>query len=375
MFSPEIIQKKLGLPALIEKSGVVFLEKVPSWVLDLKKVNWKPEQVILADPLSYCAGVVRADKAVEEMIGVYQDQKDGNGVSVYLYHAPIHNDTKLTEWENKGAKVVKSLEEVPDKSPVSVLFSAHGVSPTIWIEAKRKGLKGRDATCPLVDKTHREAIELAKKGYKILLVGHEKHDEIVGTFGEAPESILVVNPKIDRSELVNIVEKNKEAPLALRTQTTLAVEDTLELIETVLAVYPDLNLANHSDICFATQNRQEAIIKTITDAQVDCMIIFGSDESKRQPSSNSIRLREVATEQGVPAFLVEDITEIDAKWLEQSRKIGLSAGASADPKRVAEMLACLTELGVRSDQICRLTVKDESQVFAAAKSFDFSKAD
>lgn len=373
MSSVDRLQTNPGAPLMIERAGVVFLENVPRWVQDLKIGQWRPEQVVLADPLSYCAGVIRANIAVEQLLDENTDNRDEAGVSVYLYHAPIHNDTKLAEWESRGARIVNSLDEVPVGSVAPVLLSAHGVSPSVWFEAKRKGLKGRDATCPLVDKTHREVKDLAKKGYKTLLVGHSKHDEIVGTLGEAPENIIVIDPKINRDELIRIVKENINVPLALRTQTTLAVEDTLELIETVLAVYPDLNLASHTDICFATQNRQEAIIKTITDAGVDCMIIFGSNESKRQPSSNSIRLREVAVEQNVPAFLVEDITEIDASWLTPFKKIGLSAGASADPKRVAEMLVCLGEAGVGYNQITRLTVKEEPQVFAAARSFDFSK--
>lgn len=361
-----------GIPALIERTGVVFLETSPSWVQDLKKINWKPEQVVIADPLSYCAGVVRANIAADEMLEEYKNRKSAEGVSVYFYHAPIHNDTKLKEWETRGAKVVESLDEVPDGSPV--LLSAHGVSPLVWIEAKRRHFKGRDATCPLVDKTHREAIDLAKKDYQILLVGHEQHDEIVGTVGEAPGNIVVINPKIDFRDLTEIVNSLWNAPIALRTQTTLAVEDTLDLIEFVKSLRSDLNLPSHSDICFATQNRQEAIIKAISLAGVDNIVIFGSHEGMRKPSSNSIRLREVAKEYGAAAVLVEDIGEIEASNLRQCKKLGISAGASADPKRVAEMLAALRELGMTNDRIKRLTVAEETQVFVSAKRFDFSKA-
>lgn len=372
MSSADRLQASPGIPVLIERTGVVFLETSPSWVQDLEQINWKPEQVVIADPLSYCAGVVRANIAADEMLEEYKDWKDAEGVSVYFYHAPIHNDTKLQEWEAKGAKVVETLDEVPDGSPV--LFSAHGVSPLVWIEAKRRHFRGRDATCPLVDKTHREAIDLAKKDYKILLVGHEKHDEITGTVGEAPDNIVVINPKIDFHDLVGIINGMKDVPIALRTQTTLAVEDTLDLIEFVKSLRADLNLPSHSDICFATQNRQEAIIKAISLTGVDNIVIFGSHEGKRKPSSNSIRLREVAIEHGVGAVLVEDIGEIEASNLRQCRRLGISAGASADPKRVAEMLAALRELGLTNDRIKRLTVAEEPQVFASAKSFDFSKA-
>lgn len=372
MSTKENLVIKTGTPAIVENSGIVTFEKVPLWVNELKSLDWRPESVMLCDPLSYCAGVVRANIAVEQMLDEKKDFRDTNGVSVYLYHAPIHNDSKLKEWEERGAYVVGGLQEVPDES--SVLFSAHGVSPQVWLEARRKRLKGKDATCPLVDKTHREAKELASNGYRIFLVGHEKHDEILGTVGEAPDNITVINPKINFDDLGKIIELYQDSPLALRTQTTLAVEDTLDLINFCLTKRPDLNLPNHSDICYATQNRQEAVLQTIKNAGADTLVIFGSDENKRQPSSNSIRLREVAADAGSDAYLVEDVREIKANYLLKSNKLALSAGASADPKRVAEMLVLLYDIGVKRSQVKHLTVAEEPQVFSPAKDFDFSKA-
>lgn len=356
-----------GVPALVEGT-TADLSSYPDWVNVLRSNAYLPEQVILADPLSYCAGVVRANIAAELLL-----DETPSGETIYFYHAPIHNDTKLKEWEARGAQVVNSLDEVPDGSVI--LFSAHGVSPFIWMQAKAKHLRGIDATCPLVDKTHREVKSLKDQKYKILLVGYKNHDEIVGTFGEAPEDITVVSPRATQEQLVVLLEELKDEPkLALRSQTTLAMRDLMQMIEFIQSIRPDLDLSKVSDICFATDDRQEAILASIQNAGAELLIIFGSDETKRQPSSNSIRLREVAEGADAKAYLVEDITEIKPEWFEGISRVGVSAGASAEPKRVAEFIMCLRDLGLTPDRLIRVKVADESKItFANAHRFDFSQ--
>ncbi len=361
--SPDRLGIQNGVPAIVEGATVepFFL---PSWVEDLKSQNYLPGKLVIAEPLSYCAGVVRANEGIDEML----DQHSGE--TVYLYHAPIHNDTKLSEWETKNARVVNSLDEVPNGSPV--YFSAHGLAPEVWDQARKKGLRGKDATCPLVEKGHREVRDLKDQGYTILLVGHKSHDEILGTIGEAPEDIVIVNPHSTREQIDELMESLKDTErVALRSQTTLAVSDLSDLIDYIKDKRPDLNLPKVSDICYATENRQEAIVQAIISGGAQVMIIFGSNETKRQPSSNSIRLREVAESHGIPAYLVEDIGEIKSEWFRDVETIGLSAGASADPKRVAEFLDLMRSIGVKNDQIQRITVAQEPQVFAPARDFDF----
>ena len=339
--------------------------ELPEWASDLQKINYLPEKLIIAEPLSYCAGVVRANKAADEMLTAYQGQP------VSFYHAPIHNETQLTKWENQGATVVNSLDEIPEGVPV--LFSAHGVYPEIWFEAKKKHLKVVDATCPLVEKTHREVRQLRDEGYTILLVGHKNHDEIVGTFGEAPDNIVVVHPRMTKEELDIVFEGLKDTEkVALRSQTTLALADLLEMVEYIKSKRPDINLPKKSDICYATENRQKAVVEVIGKAGADLMIIFGSDETKRTPSSNSMRLRDVAQDMGVKAYLVEDVWEIQAEWFSGARRIGISAGASAAPERVMEFLLVMMTIGLQNNQIEKIVVTEESQVFAPAKTFDFS---
>lgn len=354
-----------GLPQIVKNVEKLNLSDLPQWARELRELQYLPDQIIIGEPLSYCAGVVRANMAADEILG------KNRGEPVYLYHAPIHNETKLSEWEEKGAVVVNSLDEVPEDS--LVLFSAHGVSPDVWFQAKQKKLKGADATCPLVNKTHREVQELFDQGYKILFIGHRNHDEIVGTIGEAPENIIVIHPKSSREDIDNILKGVEGEKLALRSQTTLAVGDLEELIEYIESKRPDLNLPNKSDVCYATHNRQEAVIQTIVGNGAQLMVIFGSNETKRNPSSNSIRLREVAQNLDTSAYLVEDISEIKAEWFRGVSRIGVSAGASAAPERVAEFLVCMRAIGLKNSQIARVTVAEEPQVFTPAKRFDFSQ--
>lgn len=355
-----------GIP-LIVSSAEYQVKEFPLWVEELSKANYVPDRVIIADPLSYCAGVVRANRLVDLAIEENQDQK------IYLYHAPIHNDTKLAEWEAKNAQVVNAIDDVPENS--TLVISAHGVSPEIVEQAKQKHLRIIDATCPLVKKTHREVRELDSDGFKILLVGHSKHDEIVGTFGEAPNSIKVISPDISDEDLEKALGEFRDFKIGTRTQTTLAVSDTAGLIGRIQALRPEVNLPKAPDICFATENRQRAVIEAIEEFPEDeksVVIIFGSDETKRQPSGNTLRLREVALGRNALAYIVEDISEINPEWLRGAKNIGISAGASAAPERVGEFLECMRSLGMTREQIYRVSVADESRInFTSAKIEDY----
>lgn len=361
------IQK--GIPKIIERaqSEVGVLSDFPLWVTKLKDINYLPKKVTIADPLSYCAGVVRSDNGIEDMFREYP-----NGF--YLYHAPIHNDTKLEEWERRGATLIKDLEElknVPDG--VAVYLSAHGVGPDVWQVLMDKKAKGKDAMCPLVDKTHREAISLIKRGFKVWLFGNKNHDEIEGTVKIAPDKIFVVSPNVSKKEIREQLKYFEDEKLGVRSQTTLNFEDIKGKIDYIKSLRQDVDLPKIEDICFASQNRQEATIRAITVAGAELMIIFGSDKSKRQPSSNTIRLKEVSEESGAKlACIVEDISEIKAEWFRDIANVGVSAGASAPPARVGEFLICFKQIGLKSNQLQMITVVEEPQVFAPVRDFDFS---
>lgn len=359
-----------GLPAIVknaEASQLITVSESPSWVKELKKIGWKPEELIIADPLSYCAGVERANRAAEQILD------ENLGETVYFYHAPIHNESKVKEWIKRGAKIVDSLDEVPDGS--AILFSAHGVSPDLLIEAKRKKLRGMDATCPLVDKTHKDIERFKREGYRTLLIGKAGHDEIVGTLGHDPDGITLISPDISSEDLEKeIVGLQGVDKLALSTQTTLSYIEILDLIEHIKELRPDIKLPNKEDICYATQNRQEAVIAAIDKAGAQMVVVFGSDETKGiYKSNNSIQLRETATGKGVGGYLAEDWSEIKAEWFCGVSKLGVSAGASAAPERVVELIAGLRELGLRNDQIKRVTVVYEDKLFKDPVPFNYSQ--
>lgn len=358
---------ELGVPGIVkraEASSLSFVE-TPTWALELKRRNVLPERVVITDPLSYCAGVERAISATDRMLKEYAGQ------TVYFYHAPIHSDSKLAEWKAKGAVVVNDIDEIPYYSPV--LLSAHGVSPEVWQKVKERKLKGDDASCPLVDKTHREALVLAGLNYKIIVVGEENHDEMQGLIGEAPEHIRILHPNASIQEIDHLLETLSGEKIAIRNQTTLAYHDLLGLVAHVRERRPDVNEAKTADTCFATQNRQEAIIAAIEDAGANLAIIFGSDETKRTSSGNSIRLRDISKNHGADAYLIEDISEVKPDWFARSQIVGVSAGASAAPQRVVEFLSALRGIGLRNDQVRKITVAKEPQVFAPTRTFDFSQ--
>ncbi|WP_405648069.1 4-hydroxy-3-methylbut-2-enyl diphosphate reductase [Streptomyces sp. NBC_00019] len=283
-------------------------------------------RVLLAAPRGYCAGVDRAVIAVEKALEQY-------GAPVYVRHEIVHNKYVVQTLERKGAVFVERTEEVPEGN--IVMFSAHGVAPVVHEEAARGQLATIDATCPLVTKVHKEAVRFAKEDYDILLIGHEGHEEVIGTSGEAPDHITLV----DGPEDVAKVEVRDESKVVWLSQTTLSVDETMETVEALKEKFPQLISPPSDDICYATQNRQIAVKKLAEDAQL--VIVVGSKNS-----SNSIRMVEVALDAGAPAaHLVDFASEIDEAWLEGVTTVGLTSGASVPDVLVEEVLEWLGARG------------------------------
>ena len=249
-----------------------------------------------------------------------------HGPPLYVFHEIVHNEHVVRDFTARGVRFVQSVEEVPPGA--KLIFSAHGISPEIWRQAKEKRLEIIiDATCPLVEKVHREVRKFAAQGCWIILVGHEKHDEIVGTSGEAPERIRIV-ANVQEAQAVEIPDPDKVVVL---TQTTLSVDDTREVIEALKEKFPRLITPAKEDICYATQNRQDAVKQLAK--EVELVLVIGSRNSE-----NSNQLCKVARAQGTPAFLIDDYRAIDWRWLEGVRRVGITSGASA-PERLVEQVA------------------------------------
>ena len=272
-------------------------------------------KIILASPRGFCAGV---NMAIESLDLTLQEF----GAPVYVYHEIVHNKYVVDTFRKKGAVFVDDLNEVPERS--TLLFSAHGVSPEIRQIARDRKLNAIDATCPLVTKVHLEAIKYAKEGYTIFLIGHEGHDEVIGTMGEAPEAMVLVETAEDVANL-NIPN---DAKVAYLTQTTLSVDDANKIIAKLRERYPQMVNPPKDDICYATQNRQEAVRILTQDA--DLCLVLGS-----QNSSNSQRLRELSEESGVAAHLIDGVQDIDRAWFDGVQTVLVTAGASA-PETVVE---------------------------------------
>ncbi|MDG2384671.1 MAG: 4-hydroxy-3-methylbut-2-enyl diphosphate reductase [Pirellulaceae bacterium] len=272
-------------------------------------------KILLASPRGFCAGVHMAIDSLDLAIETF-------GSPVYVYHEIVHNKYVVDSFVEKGAVFVDELSEVPEGS--NLLFSAHGVSPEIRQLARDRQLFAIDATCPLVTKVHLEAIRFAKQGKTIVLIGHEGHDEVVGTMGEAPHAIKLV----ENVEDVDRLQVDDENQLAYLTQTTLSVDDANRIIDRLKQRFPAIQGPPKEDICYATQNRQEAV-KTLA-RKVDLVLVLGS-----QNSSNSQRLRELGRECGVPAYLIDGADDISLEWFENVDNILVSAGASA-PESVVE---------------------------------------
>jgi 4-hydroxy-3-methylbut-2-enyl diphosphate reductase len=302
--------------------------------------------VLLAAPRGYCAGVDRAVVTVEKALDLY-------GAPVYVRKQIVHNRHVVADLESRGAVFVEELAEVP--AGATVVFSAHGVSPAVHEEAKARGLKTIDATCPLVTKVHHEAKRFAGEDYDILLIGHEGHEEVEGTAGEAPGHIQLVQSPED---VPNIVVRDP-AKVAWLSQTTLSVDETMATVDAIRERFPLLLDPPSDDICYATQNRQVAI-KEIA-PQADLVIVVGS-----RNSSNSVRLVEVSLEQGATAaHLVDYAEEIDEAWLDGVRTVGVTSGASVPELLVRDVLAWLAARGF--DTVEEVRAAQESLLFSLPK--------
>jgi 4-hydroxy-3-methylbut-2-enyl diphosphate reductase len=278
-------------------------------------------KIILANPRGFCAGVNMAIESLERALEFF-------GAPVYVYHEIVHNKYVVERFQKRGTVFVESLEEVPERSPL--LYSAHGVSPQIRDQARKRRLLSIDATCPLVTKVHLEAIKYAREGYTIVLIGHEGHDEVIGTMGEAPNQIILVETPLD-VERLEVVDPKKVAYL---TQTTLSVDDANVVIAALRKRFPGIANPPKDDICYATQNRQEAVRELAAGA--DLVLVLGS-----QNSSNSKRLAEIALSLGVPSRLIDGVSEIEEDWFLGVENVLITAGASAPEDVVQECVEYL----------------------------------
>ncbi|WP_406383678.1 4-hydroxy-3-methylbut-2-enyl diphosphate reductase [Streptomyces sp. NBC_01618] len=305
-----------------------------------------PRRVLLAAPRGYCAGVDRAVIAVEKALEQY-------GSPVYVRHEIVHNKYVVQTLEKKGAIFVEDTAEVPEGS--IVMFSAHGVAPTVHEEAAERKLATIDATCPLVTKVHKEAVRFAQEDFDILLIGHEGHEEVIGTSGEAPDHITLV----DGPEDVAGVEVRDPSKVVWLSQTTLSVDETMETVGALKEKFPLLISPPSDDICYATQNRQIAVKQMGADA--DLVIVVGSKNS-----SNSVRLVEVALGAGAAdSHLVDFADEIDEAWLEGVSTVGVTSGASVPEVLVDGVLAWLSERGFEDVEIVKAA--EESITFSLPK--------
>ncbi len=301
------------------------------------------KKVLLAAPRGYCAGVDRAVETVEKALDLY-------GAPVYVRKEIVHNKYVVSSLEKRGAIFVEETEDVPEGS--LVIFSAHGVAPSVHEEAAERNLRTIDATCPLVTKVHSEARRFAGEGYRIVLVGHEGHEEVVGTMGEAPDAMTLVEDPAAAAE----VDLSADDKLVWLSQTTLSVDETLETVGVLQERFPQMVSPPSDDICYATQNRQAAV-KVIA-PQCDVVIVVGSGNS-----SNSVRLVEVALEAGATAaYRVDYAEELQPEWLEGAETVGVTSGASVPEILVDDVLAALRDAGFRTVE--EVFTADETLMFA-----------
>jgi 4-hydroxy-3-methylbut-2-enyl diphosphate reductase len=278
-------------------------------------------KIILANPRGFCAGVNMAIASLEEALRRF-------GPPIYVYHEIVHNRPIVERFRTRGVVFVNDVAEVPEGAVL--LFSAHGVAPTVRQQAAARRLLAIDATCPLVTKVHMEAIRFAREGYKIILIGHAGHDEVVGTMGEAPEHMVLVEDVAD----VETLSFPPDTKLAYLTQTTLSVDEARVIIEALQRRYPHIVGPNKDDICYATQNRQEAVRELAREA--DVVLILGS-----QNSSNSQRLAELAHSLGKPAYLIDWVSQLRLEWFRPQDTVLITAGASAPEENVQDCVAYL----------------------------------
>ena len=302
-----------------------------------------PLNLVLASPRGFCAGVDRAITIVEKALEMY-------GAPIYVQHEIVHNKYVVQRLRNEGAVFVENIDEIPEGS--HAIFSAHGVSPEVRKRAEKRKLQVLDATCPLVTKVHREAQRYAQKEHTIILIGHHNHVEVKGTVGEAPEHIFVVGTVEEVSDL-KIPDEKKVGYI---TQTTLSLDDTAEIITALKERFPEIKGPAKDDICYATQNRQNAV-KALS-KEVDLVLVVGA-----QNSSNSVRLLEVAETTGVKARRIESAAELDPEWLEEVRNVGITAGASAPEDIVQGIVAEISKMSSTSS-VRDLEIVQEDVMFA-----------
>jgi 4-hydroxy-3-methylbut-2-enyl diphosphate reductase len=298
-------------------------------------------KVLLANPRGFCAGVNMAIECLDQALRIC-------GSGIYVYHEIVHNKYVVERFTKQGVKFVDAIEEVPEGS--ILLYSAHGVSPQVRDLARERRLRTIDATCPLVTKVHLEAVRFSKEGYRIILIGHEGHDEVIGTMGEAPENIILV----DSPEDVDRLEIAPGTKLAYLTQTTLSVNEANRVIERLQQRFPEITGPTKEDICYATTNRQEAV--SALTPEVDMVIVLGS-----RNSSNSLRLKEMAAEQNKPAYLIDGVAELRTEWFDGVESVLITAGASAPEVVVQECVEYLRS-AFRAE-VEEITIREENVHF------------
>ncbi|MES2939643.1 MAG: 4-hydroxy-3-methylbut-2-enyl diphosphate reductase [Pseudomonadota bacterium] len=287
-----------------------------------------PQEVLLAEPRGFCAGVDRAIEIVERALAKF-------GAPIYVRHEIVHNTYVVNDLKRKGAIFIEDLAEVPPGA--TLVFSAHGVSKAVQAEAAARGFHVFDATCPLVNKVHMEVAKLARQGYEFVMIGHKGHPEVEGTMGQLDAGIYLVEDVDD----VARIQPTQTERLAVVTQTTLSVDDAAQIMAAIRARFPSIREPKQQDICYATQNRQDAV--KLMAPQVDVVIVVGSPTS-----SNSNRLAELARKLGVPGYMVDSPQELKPEWLQDASRVGLTAGASAPEVLVNQVIERIKALGAVS---------------------------
>ena len=308
--------------------------------MSIKPEAGHPQEILLAEPRGFCAGVDRAIEIVERAIIKF-------GAPIYVRHEIVHNTYVVNDLKDKGAIFIEELSDVPPGA--TLVFSAHGVSLAVQEEARQRGFQIFDATCPLVSKVHVEVAKLHKEGYEFIMIGHKGHPEVEGTMGQLDSGIHLVEDVAD----VARIQPAQTALLAVVTQTTLSVDDAAEISAAVKARFPQVREPKQQDICYATQNRQDAV--KVMSPQVDVLIVVGSPTS-----SNSNRLRELAAKLGTEAYMVDDATELQESWFKGRNRVGLTAGASAPEvlvKAVIDRIRALGAVSVRKMDGIEETIK------------------
>jgi 4-hydroxy-3-methylbut-2-enyl diphosphate reductase len=295
-------------------------------------------EILMAQPRGFCAGVDRAINIVNEALTRF-------GAPIYVRHEIVHNAYVVNELRNKGAVFVEELHEVP-KGGI-VVFSAHGVSQEVRTEAEQRGLQVYDATCPLVTKVHLEVIKMCKEGFTVLMIGHAGHPEVEGTMGQVKEGVFLIEKVADVANL-SFPDDQK---IAFVTQTTLSVDETKEIVEALTQKFPNIVKPRKQDICYATQNRQDAV--KFMAPQVEVVIVVGS-----AASSNSNRLRELSEKLGVPSYMVDAPEQLKPEWFVGKKRVGLTAGASAPESLAQSIVARIQEFGPRSVRALSGVVED-----------------